>query len=515
MTIANSTLKKLLRALCAGLFVLPVLFFAAAWSGIGAANAADGWTNTGKIYQVNVPKGDGYNRSCFTDSRTPTPTATNPGLRDRDEGAMQNNWACKCLNDIDQARSGVNPGSWLIHADQDGTNPANFDYEAKLRANNTVQDYCLCRNTYTAGYCACVYADKRPFKDCREYNPPSFSYSKLQDPNKVAYTSIAECQSAGHDFQYCNCRMNGGDNTRCLGILGSSSPYMTTLTDCQANNSSTAAASLVLNYCTCIAAGGDANACGDKTGYGAAISAASAHGGLAKDKKASDLTAEEKAKLGALGNAADAAAAVSTSVTGATGGSGSSTTKATSRLFGLPSIVPACATKVGNAAPDLNCLMQVFGNIANLIIGLTGSVALFMFVYGGFLMVTAAGADDKIKKGKSVLSSAVIGIVIIMLSGYVVNYAMSKLGVTAVSQGGYCEVGSKPVKMSSGGKGVVVNVGGTNVCVAAGSGCSSLAANGYSCMDYRKRDAGQTDCLTGICPGDEFNICCPDGTATK
>jgi hypothetical protein len=506
-------MKKLLRALCAGLFVLPVLYFTSTWLSTGTASAADGWTNTGTIYQINVPPGEGATRSCFKDTRTPTPTATNPGLRDRDEGAMHDNWACKCLTDIDKATNGVNPPSWLIHADQGGTNPANFDYEAKLRENNAVQDYCRCRNTYTAGYCSCVYADKRPDTDCKEYRPPSYNYSKLQDPNKVAYTSIGECQATGHDFHYCNCRMNGGDNTRCLGILGSNSPYMTALAACQDNNSSVAAASLVLNYCTCVAAGGDDARCQESTGYGAAVSLNAGSGLKTPDKKASDLTEDEKKKLAAQGGQPSGTAAATGGTAGTTG---TGAAKEPARLFGLPSIVPACARAASQEPPSLNCMMQVFGNIANLIIGVTGSIALLMFVWGGFLMITAAGAEDKIKKGKEVLKTALIGIAIIMLSGYVVNYAMGKLGVTAPVQGGACDVGSpKVIKMSSNGTGIVINVGGKDMCVATGTGCKALAANKYACVDYRQRAAGKTDCLTNLCPGDEFNICCPEVTAAK
>ena len=83
----------------------------------------------------------------------------------------------------------------------------------------------------------------------------------------------------------------------------------------------------------------------------------------------------------------------------------------------------------GSETPSLDCVLYTLGNIAQIILALTGSLALLMFVYGGFLMLSSGGSSDKVNKGKQVLTSAVIGIVIILCAGYLIRYGMEQLQV--------------------------------------------------------------------------------------
>ncbi|MEA3249860.1 MAG: pilin [Patescibacteria group bacterium] len=91
------------------------------------------------------------------------------------------------------------------------------------------------------------------------------------------------------------------------------------------------------------------------------------------------------------------------------------------------SIVPECAR--GSELAQLPCMLETLGNIAQLILGVTGGLALLMFVYGGFLILSSGGSQDKVKKGKDILVSAVIGIFIILLAGYLIRYGLARLGV--------------------------------------------------------------------------------------
>jgi len=103
-------------------------------------------------------------------------------------------------------------------------------------------------------------------------------------------------------------------------------------------------------------------------------------------------------------------------------------------------LVPECATArssiPGQAppVPTLTCMLQTFGRIAQLILGLTGSMALLMFVYGGFLLVTSAGSQEKVTKGKTVMTNAVIGIIIIMAAWSITAFILDNLA-SAVSTG--------------------------------------------------------------------------------
>ncbi|OIO52095.1 hypothetical protein COY93_03625 [Candidatus Uhrbacteria bacterium CG_4_10_14_0_8_um_filter_58_22] len=91
-------------------------------------------------------------------------------------------------------------------------------------------------------------------------------------------------------------------------------------------------------------------------------------------------------------------------------------------------IVPTCAT--GLDLPGIDCILEMVGNVAQLILGVTGGLALIMFVYGGFQMLTSGGVEGKIKKGIETLKAAVVGIVIILMAGYLVRYGLDRLKVS-------------------------------------------------------------------------------------
>ena len=72
--------------------------------------------------------------------------------------------------------------------------------------------------------------------------------------------------------------------------------------------------------------------------------------------------------------------------------------------------------KEGN--PSINVLV---GQLINGVLGLVGSLALAMFIYGGML---AAGDSGKVQKGKDILIWATIGIVVIFSAYAVVKFVL-------------------------------------------------------------------------------------------
>jgi len=59
---------------------------------------------------------------------------------------------------------------------------------------------------------------------------------------------------------------------------------------------------------------------------------------------------------------------------------------------------------------------DLIANIIKIILGLTGSIALLLFVYGGFLWMTSAGNSERVTKGKNVFVWAVVGLLVIFSS---------------------------------------------------------------------------------------------------
>ena len=71
---------------------------------------------------------------------------------------------------------------------------------------------------------------------------------------------------------------------------------------------------------------------------------------------------------------------------------------------------------------------ELAGRIIKVMVGLSGSLALLMFVYGGFLWMTAAGNEDRVKSGKNTLLWASLGIVAMFLSYSAVSLVLKTIG---------------------------------------------------------------------------------------
>ena len=67
-------------------------------------------------------------------------------------------------------------------------------------------------------------------------------------------------------------------------------------------------------------------------------------------------------------------------------------------------------------------------NIAQLILGLVGSLTLIMFVYGGVMFLISAGSSDKIAKAKKIIVAAIVGLIIIFSSWIIIKFVADSLG---------------------------------------------------------------------------------------
>jgi hypothetical protein len=73
---------------------------------------------------------------------------------------------------------------------------------------------------------------------------------------------------------------------------------------------------------------------------------------------------------------------------------------------------------------------KLIGKIINAILGIVGSLALVMFIYGGFTWMLAAGNQEKVQKGKDILIWATIGLIVIFSAYALVKFVFTGLGVT-------------------------------------------------------------------------------------
>ncbi|MFH0854857.1 MAG: pilin [bacterium] len=82
---------------------------------------------------------------------------------------------------------------------------------------------------------------------------------------------------------------------------------------------------------------------------------------------------------------------------------------------------------IGGKAPAGQEVQYLIGRVIKVIMGLVGSIALLMFVYGGFLWMTAAGNDESVKKGKDILIWSVAGLAVIFASYILVYFVLASL----------------------------------------------------------------------------------------
>lgn len=89
----------------------------------------------------------------------------------------------------------------------------------------------------------------------------------------------------------------------------------------------------------------------------------------------------------------------------------------------VPEVFAALQNPLGANAS----IPMLIGRLIRAALGLSGAVALLMFVYGGFMWLISAGDAKKVQKGKDTFTYAVIGLVIIFTAYTAVNFIIDAL----------------------------------------------------------------------------------------
>mgnify|MGYP001599374490 CR=1 FL=1 len=72
-------------------------------------------------------------------------------------------------------------------------------------------------------------------------------------------------------------------------------------------------------------------------------------------------------------------------------------------------------------------LPETIASVINTILGLLGILAVVLILWAGFLWMTAAGIDDKIKQAKGIMTAGVIGLAIIFSAYAIAQFVLTKL----------------------------------------------------------------------------------------
>ncbi len=63
-----------------------------------------------------------------------------------------------------------------------------------------------------------------------------------------------------------------------------------------------------------------------------------------------------------------------------------------------------------------------FSSIIGIAVGLGGGLALLLMLYGVFIVTSSAGIPDKLKEGQEIITSAISGLIFILLSVFLLNF---------------------------------------------------------------------------------------------
>lgn len=165
------------------------------------------------------------------------------------------------------------------------------------------------------------------------------------------------------------------------------------------------------------------------------------------------------------------------------------------------------------ALDDVKTLM---GNLGNWMLGISGAVALFVFVLGGFFWLISAGNSDLVSKGKGMMISAIIGLIIIFFSYTLITYGVRIFGGSGADQyipkatgpkaGFNEEIQYSVAKNTSGGSYVNLCAKFAGVCTTKGKCASGTAISGAcsasgDCCVTTKNPEQKSECgqLGGTC----------------
>lgn len=86
--------------------------------------------------------------------------------------------------------------------------------------------------------------------------------------------------------------------------------------------------------------------------------------------------------------------------------------------------------KVGEGAygkvPDKQ-LPEIVGQYISIFLGLLGIILVVLIVYGGYLWMTSMGSEEKVKKAKTLITDAVIGMIILLAAYAISNFVVTQL----------------------------------------------------------------------------------------
>lgn len=97
-----------------------------------------------------------------------------------------------------------------------------------------------------------------------------------------------------------------------------------------------------------------------------------------------------------------------------------------------------CSQQVGGIdVPQLSCIPLLLQSLINWAFVVAGAVAVFMIIFGGYKFISSGGDAKQVDGAKQTITWAIIGLVIILLSGFILNVISGFTGIEQIRYFGF------------------------------------------------------------------------------
>ena len=152
-------------------------------------------------------------------------------------------------------------------------------------------------------------------------------------------------------------------------------------------------------------------------------------------------------------------------------------------------------------------------NIIRWMVGVSGALALFMYVIGGIWMIFSAGNQSRVERGKDILVGTTVSLIAILGGWLIINFVLTSIGTKPEFQ--LSRLACKANRDC--GKGQTCdNEQCIDLCTVQlartqkdrGWACQRPADCGINYIECSDAPDGSARCAKSLCPGEPEFVCC-------
>lgn len=101
---------------------------------------------------------------------------------------------------------------------------------------------------------------------------------------------------------------------------------------------------------------------------------------------------------------------------------------------------PACGN--ANCPATLDCLVGpngIFNNIVHAALIFIGTVVVILIIFAGYKFITSGGDSKQIEGARKAITYAIIGLLVVLLSFFIINLIATITGVTCLQNFGFSQ----------------------------------------------------------------------------